>query len=290
MAKRFTDSELWNKDWFLELSIKQKLLVKYVFDNCDIAGILEISFRTLSFVLGEKVTKEDFYGLKQISFINENTVFVEDFIKFQNGVTIEELNPNYSVHKGILKKLNKYNSFLTLKDPYQDLQCNTSNGSLQVKVKVKDKVKVNNNNNLISEENLLEPKIKIDPFTNPLIDECIELYQAHCPDLCKLTGYERKDSNMRQLIAEHLALIDCDIGAFERLCIAANEVKTIANKAIDLKQMITCYIGILNGKYKEVTTNSVAPNFGSELARITAKYSQIEREKNNDRRLQPVPE
>ena len=143
---------------------------------------------------------------------------------------------------------------------------------------------------VVVEENLLEPKTKIDPFTNPLIDECIELYQTHCPDLCKLTGYERKDSNMRQLIAEHLALIDCDIGAFKRLCISANEVKTIANKTIDLKQMITCYIGILNGKYKEVTTNSVAPNFGSELARITAKFSQLEKEKNNDRGLQPVPE
>ncbi|MBR5012308.1 MAG: hypothetical protein IKY15_00040 [Clostridia bacterium] len=142
MAKRFTDSELWNKDWFLELPIKQKLLVKYIFDNCDIAGFLEISFRTLSFVFGEKITKEDFEGLKQIRFINENTVFVEDFIKFQNGIEINELNPNYSVHKGIIKKLNKYNAFETLKNPCQDLQCETNNDSLQVKVMVKDKVKV----------------------------------------------------------------------------------------------------------------------------------------------------
>lgn len=152
MAKRFTDSELWNKDWFLELSIKKKLLVKYIFDNCDIAGFLEISFKTLSFLFGEKVTKEDFEGLKQIRFINENTVFVEDFIKFQNGITIEELNPNYSVHKGIIKKLNKYNAFITLNEPCQDLQCNTSNGSLQVKVKVKDKVKVKNNSSNLEEE------------------------------------------------------------------------------------------------------------------------------------------
>lgn len=174
MAKRFTDSELWSKDWFLELSIKQKLLVKYVFDNCDIAGFLEISFRTLSFVLGEKVTKEDFDGLKQITFINENTIFVEDFIKFQNGVTIEELNPNYSVHKGILKKLNKYNSFLTLKDPYQDLQCNTSNGSLQVKVRVKDKV---NTSNLEEErkENLTKEK-KLDPLV--LVDRVKQEYKS----------------------------------------------------------------------------------------------------------------
>jgi hypothetical protein len=252
MAKRFTDSELWNKDWFLELSIKQKLLVKYVFDNCDIAGFLEISFRTLSFVLGEKVTKEDFDGLKQISFINENTVFVEDFIKFQNGVTIEELNPNYSVHKGILKKLNKYNGFLTLKDPYQDLQCNTSNGSLQVKVKVKDKVKVNNNNNLISEENLLEPKTKIDPFTNPLIDDCFSLYKEHCPNLLKL-GFEPRNRQLREELTLFLQEIDCDIGYFKELCENANKLRLIANKPIDFKSMIRNHIGISNGKYVSET-------------------------------------
>jgi hypothetical protein len=166
MAKRFTDSELWNKDWFLDLSIKQKLLVKYIFDNCDIAGFLEISFRTLSFVFGEKVTREDFDGLKQIKFINENTVFVEDFIKFQNNVEIEDLNPNYSVHKGILKKLNKYNGFVTLKDPCQDLQCETSNGSIQVKVKVKDKVIVKNKEEEEKKENLTKEK-KENSFSDP---------------------------------------------------------------------------------------------------------------------------
>ncbi len=47
MAKRFTDTEIWQKDWFLDLPIKQKLLVKFIFDNCDCAGIYEISYRVL---------------------------------------------------------------------------------------------------------------------------------------------------------------------------------------------------------------------------------------------------
>ena len=249
MAKRFTDSELWNKDWFLDLSIKQKLIVKYVFDNCDIAGFLEISFRTLSFLFGEKVTKEDFNGLKQIKFINENTVFVEDFIKFQNGVTIDELNPNYSVHKGILKKLNKYNDFITLKDPCQDLQCNTSNGSLQVKVK--DKVIVNNNNNLIIKENFEEVK-KIDPFTNPLLDDCFSLYKENCPQLLKL-GFEPRNRQLREELTQFLQEIDCDIGYFKELCESANRLRLIANKPIDFKSMIRNHIGIINGKYVSET-------------------------------------
>lgn len=273
MAKRFTDSEIWNKDWFLELSIKQKLLVKYIFDNCDIAGFLEISFRTLSFTFGEQVTKEDFDGLKQIRFINENTVFVEDFIKFQNGVSIEELNPNYSVHKGIIKKLNKYNTFETLKDPYQDLQCNTSNGSLQVKVKVKDKVKVNNNNNLINEENL-EPIKKIDPYCDPLVDDCIEEYGKNCPELCQLTGFERRDIKIREKISEFLSVINRDMNYFEKLCIAANQLKFIANHKIDLASMVNNHIGIINGKFKtevEPRAENKRDSIAKELKLITSK-------------------
>ena len=60
MAKRFADTEIWNKDWFLELSIKQKLLLKYIFDNCDCAGVYEISYRNLKNCFDEEVTLEDF--------------------------------------------------------------------------------------------------------------------------------------------------------------------------------------------------------------------------------------
>ena len=41
MAKRFTDTEIWQKDWFLDLPIKQKLLVKFIFDNCDCAEFMK---------------------------------------------------------------------------------------------------------------------------------------------------------------------------------------------------------------------------------------------------------
>lgn len=284
MALRLSDTSIWDKDWFLDLNMKQKLLVKFLFDSCDCAGFYQVSWNKLRFFFGEEVTREDFEAIKQVKFINDNLIFVEDFILFQCRIkSLDDLNPKNNAHKGILKRLKEFSPSLA---PSQPLESPIDGVIRSKKLEVRNKKE---SNNLIIEENFDEIK-KIDPYANPLIDECIELYQTYCPDLCKLTGYERKDSNMRQLIAEHLALIDCDIGAFKQLCIAANEVKTIANKTIDLKQMITCYIGILNGKYKEVTTNSVAPNFGSELARITAKFSQLEKEKNNDRGLQPVPE
>lgn len=118
MAKRMADTDIWTKDWYLDLPIKKKLLLKFIFDNCDCAGVYEISYRTLRNCFNEEVTKEDFEGLKQIRFIDENKVFVEDFIKFQYGVTT--LNPNNSVHKGIIRCLEKHKPFpnplLTVKD------------------------------------------------------------------------------------------------------------------------------------------------------------------------------
>ena len=33
MSKRFIDTEIWNKSWFQELSLKHKILVKYIFEQ-----------------------------------------------------------------------------------------------------------------------------------------------------------------------------------------------------------------------------------------------------------------
>lgn len=148
MPKRFSDSEIWTKDWFLDLSIKQKLLLKFLFDNCDCAGIYEISYRTLKNCFNEEITKEDFKGLKQVKFIDENTIFIEDFIKFQYNTEIKDLNSKYSVHKGIIKKLNKYNIFERVA---QGLD-NSTLEELQVKVMVKDKDKVNISSSELKEE------------------------------------------------------------------------------------------------------------------------------------------
>ena len=109
MVKRLADSNIWNKDWFLDLPNKKKLLVKYLFDNCDCAGIYEISYRHLRNCFGEEITKNDFEGIKQIKFISDNKIFIEDFIKFQYNVSIPLLNPSNNVHKGIIASLKKNN-------------------------------------------------------------------------------------------------------------------------------------------------------------------------------------
>lgn len=125
MAKRFSDTEIWKKEWFLNLSLKHKMLVKFLFDNCDCAGIYEPNYTLLSFYIGEKITSLDFENIKQVKKLENGNYLIEDFLKFQYGIqSYDSLNPKFSVHKGILKSLEKNKLFtkgyIRVKQPLQD--------------------------------------------------------------------------------------------------------------------------------------------------------------------------
>lgn len=105
---------------------------------------------------------------------------------------------------------------------------------------------------VVVEENFLESQTKIDPFTNPLIDDCFSLYKENCPNLLKL-GFEPRNRQLREELTQFLQEIDCDIGYFKELCENANKLRLIANKPIDFKSMIRNHIGITNGKYVSET-------------------------------------
>ncbi len=138
MANRLSDTEIWTKDWFLDLNSKQKLLVKFLFDNCDCAGFYKISWRLLKlYFFDVEITKEDFTKIKQVKFIEDDLIFIEDFALFQCKVSsFDKLNPNNNAHKGVLKLLEKYG---ILKAPSMGLT-SPSNGA-QEKDKEKDKDK-----------------------------------------------------------------------------------------------------------------------------------------------------
>ena len=111
MAKRFVDTEIWNKSWYQELSLKEKVLVRYIFEQCDCAGVWDINFRLASFIIGESVSLEDIETINEKNFLFEifdnDKIFVVDFIKFQYGTLSENCKP----HKPIIEKLKKYNLF-----------------------------------------------------------------------------------------------------------------------------------------------------------------------------------
>lgn len=108
MTKRFIDTEIWNKEWFQLLNLKHKVLVKYIFENCDCAGVWEINFRLASFVIGEQITIQDIEEInkakQQFEIFEDDKIFVTNFIKFQYGTLSENCKP----HKSIIEKLKKY--------------------------------------------------------------------------------------------------------------------------------------------------------------------------------------
>lgn len=189
MAKRMGDTDIWSKDWYLDLTDKQKLLVRFLFDNCDCAGFYEISKRMLRVCFEQPITREDFEAIKQVRFINENTIFIEDFINFHYNIEISQLNEKYNLHKGIIRRLNKYGIFSTLSqglgNPYPTLQEQEkekekeNNNTLNKQI---DTLNINNDEENFSEggnevEILNRPTKKMDPYINPINEIFSKEYQ-----------------------------------------------------------------------------------------------------------------
>lgn len=91
MSKRFTDTDIWKKEWFMNLKTAEKLAWFYIKDNCDNVGVWDPNFKLARFVIGAKV---DWGNL--ISESNGNVVVMEngkwwlvDFCTFQHP----DLNP-----------------------------------------------------------------------------------------------------------------------------------------------------------------------------------------------------
>lgn len=107
MAKRFTDTDLWDKEWFMNLPPKLKCLVKYVRDKCDIAGFWSPNWRLASMHIGEEVTENDLLSIdygQQFEKTPDGKISCIGFINFQYGETLSEKSPVHRKVQAILDK------------------------------------------------------------------------------------------------------------------------------------------------------------------------------------------
>ncbi len=107
MAKRFTSTVKWNEDWFLDLSLANKLFWIYICDNSDHAGVFKPNKRVFELLVGSKINIKDFLEVvnrdkNRIMVLANGRWYLTRFIQFQYG---PKLNPNNRVHKSILKVL-----------------------------------------------------------------------------------------------------------------------------------------------------------------------------------------
>lgn len=117
MAKRFTDTNKWDKESFSMLPSKMKLVWIFLCDRCDHAGIWDVNLRLLSFFIGEKVHESDlkkYFGDK-IQWLSESKVFLPSFVDFQYG----NLNPENKVHLSVINRIEKVGATKDLASPLQ---------------------------------------------------------------------------------------------------------------------------------------------------------------------------
>lgn len=104
MAKRFKDTELWDKEWFMALEPRLKCLVQLVRDKCDLSGVWSPNWTLAKNYVGEKVNEQDLLGIdggNQFIKTDGGKIFCLGFIQFQYG----ELSEKSPVHRKIINLL-----------------------------------------------------------------------------------------------------------------------------------------------------------------------------------------
>jgi hypothetical protein len=112
MAKRFTDTQKYQKPFFRGLRGPYKLLWDYLYHSCDNAGIWIVDFEIAQLYVGKDmpIGREDaikIFKEKVVVFDGGKKWFIPSFIEFQYDVLMDQLNPNNNAHLSVIKKLKK---------------------------------------------------------------------------------------------------------------------------------------------------------------------------------------
>jgi hypothetical protein len=111
MAKRFTATEIWGEDWFLEMPKDYKLFWYYMLAECDHAGLFKVNVRSFCALNEANLTPKeaiDYFnnGKDRIRVISSSLWLIEDFFVFQYGPTFNVKN---RVHESISELYKKHN-------------------------------------------------------------------------------------------------------------------------------------------------------------------------------------
>jgi len=107
MAKRFTETTIWEDDWFYELSPEYKLFWFYIKDNCDYAGIWKPKpkiFQSLTDVEVNLNNAIKYFNVdkQRVRVLDNGYWYLEDFFRFQYAGREGKLNLKNRVHKAVL--------------------------------------------------------------------------------------------------------------------------------------------------------------------------------------------
>lgn len=95
----YSDLNLFQEDWFSELSSKHKVLWHYLSVSCNVAGIWSPNFKTASALTGEKFSDSDLKAFgARIRRLQSGKILLVGYATEQWG----DLSSNQGIHKKIL--------------------------------------------------------------------------------------------------------------------------------------------------------------------------------------------
>ena len=112
---------MWRERWYRELPLGDKLLWRFVCDNCDNAGVWSKDIALASFYIGISIDESKFLALinaekTRIKEIDPTKWFIVDFVTFQIGKLTGKKRTN--LQENSLRKIKEYISLgkLTIED------------------------------------------------------------------------------------------------------------------------------------------------------------------------------
>jgi hypothetical protein len=140
MAKRFTDTEKYKKEFIKNLPAAYKLFWDYLYHDCTFAGIwyVEMDVAQARIGMDAPVNKDEALSLfnngeQRIIILNGGKKwFIKPFVDFQYGTLVK----TNKLHIGVMRELQKEGVSISLKGRGIDTPCDFSQG-----VKDKDKEK-----------------------------------------------------------------------------------------------------------------------------------------------------
>ena len=118
MSYRFTNTDKWGDAWFSNLKPNEKLLFIYLYENCDIAGFIEMNVKRWSIDIGQdlKTIEGALKGLSRGLIYSEanDCIFIRTYLKHQKNLPLNpERNP---AHRGIIKRFEEYKNKFNISD------------------------------------------------------------------------------------------------------------------------------------------------------------------------------
>lgn len=185
VANRFTDTEKWKDEWFLELEPLMKMLWIYMIDTCDYAGVWKVNFKLASYSIGTALDRQSALNAlgNRVHVLSLDKWHIPKFITYQYR---GKLNRKNNAHKGAIKLLEFHNietsPYLDIDDEMKTSKTN-SLSSLAPKEQIQEQIQDKDSSFISS--SLKEESVKKNfPETEseeiPKIDNVIQLFNNEC--------------------------------------------------------------------------------------------------------------